>query len=413
MRVCLVSREVSPFYGAGIGAYATAMANAWRATGHEIHLLTDRHAGLAERASEFLPGVNLHAVGVAASPDFAFWPERYAHAVHVALRDLCSAYDFDYIEFPEYDAEGWFALDARSRGDFPSKPVLGLRLHTPTLDCMRLNDEDPRDPSRSRGVELEERALPLADLLLSPTRSLLDIVTTRIESRGLPSPTGRVVPYPFTADWGGTDSASEVHAVPTVLYFGRLERRKGVDVLVRAALELLGSGEHVRFRFIGSDTQTAPGGGSMLAHLQGLARGPHLSRFSFESPRPRLGLARAIRGADVCCFPSRWENFPNACLEAMSLGALVVASNAGGMGEIIEDRRSGLLFDSGSVDSLASALRLALHDDSARSQIRAEAPPRVATLCDPRTVVTRTIDAIESARRARDHRGARAGTTQA
>lgn len=413
MRVCLVSREVSPFYGAGIGVYATAMASAWRDAGHEIHLLTDRHAGLADRASEFLPGVRVHTVDVAASPEFAFWPERYAHAVHVALRGSCSENDFDYIEFPEYDAEGWSVLDARSRGDFLSKPVLGLRLHTPTLDCMRLNEEDPRDPSRSRGIELEESALTLADLLLSPTRSLLDIVTTRIESRGLPSPTGSVVPYPFTADWGGSHLVSEVHAIPTVLYFGRLERRKGVDLLVRAALELLDSGEQVRIRFIGGDTKTAPDGGSMLAHLQGLVRGPHHLRFSFEPPRPRRELARAIRGADVCCFPSRWENFPNACLEAMSLGALVVASNAGGMGEIIEDGQSGLLFESGSVDSLAGALRRALHDGSARSLVRAEAPARVAALCEPRTVVARTIEAIESARRARDHHASRAGTTRA
>ena len=46
LRVCLVSRELSPFWGGGIGVYARNMAAAWAECGHEVHLLCPAHPGL-------------------------------------------------------------------------------------------------------------------------------------------------------------------------------------------------------------------------------------------------------------------------------------------------------------------------------------------------------------------------------
>lgn len=100
----------------------------------------------------------------------------------------------------------------------------------------------------------------------------------------------------------------------------------------------------------------------------------------------------------LCCFPSVWENFPNACLEAMSLGAPVVGSDSGGMSEIIEDGISGVLFKSGDATSLASALSGLLTSEALRKRISAEAPQRIAALCSPTTVVNQTIGAIDAAR---------------
>ena len=46
MRICLVSRELEPFFGAGIGVYAAAAARAWAAGGHEVHVVTAGHGGV-------------------------------------------------------------------------------------------------------------------------------------------------------------------------------------------------------------------------------------------------------------------------------------------------------------------------------------------------------------------------------
>jgi glycosyltransferase involved in cell wall biosynthesis len=136
----------------------------------------------------------------------------------------------------------------------------------------------------------------------------------------------------------------------------------------------------------------------MRRHLEKLAGRAHADHFRFDAPRPRIELGPAIRGAAVCCFPSLWENYPNVCLEALALGKLVVGSNAGGMSEQIEHGVSGLLFESGSIESLKDALRRALTDDALREKVKTVGPQRVATMCEPARIVRETSAAIASAR---------------
>src|SRR5690606_5087633 len=128
----------------------------------------------------------------------------------------------------------------------------------------------------------------------------------------------------------------------TILFFGRTQHIKGCHLLIRAAKRLMAQGVDVKVRLIGGDTQTGPFGDALRPHLQKMASGIFEDRFHFEDNRPRFELARAIRGATVCCFPSLMESFSMACVEAVSLGAVVVGSSAGGIGEIIEDGVSGL-----------------------------------------------------------------------
>lgn len=395
MRVAIVSREVIPFFGAGIGNYAAEMARAWRVQGHEVHFLSEGHQGFVERGPAELGGATCHPVTLTRS---GFYFSRLAEGVRPKLLQLHAQTPLDYIEFPDYFAEGYFAIrGARLRGELAGA-VLGLRLHTPTLECRTLNDEGEGGDEIVTLEKCESAAIRGADVVISPTASLLDIVRTRV---GFAAP-GFLVPYPFRLE--GDVATTPATERPTVLYFGRLERRKGVELLVEAGHKLLERGVDVTFRFIGGDTQTGPRGGSMLEHLRGQVSERWKDRFVFEGRRPRammFGVIRGVTAGDgVCCFPSRWENFPNVCLEAMSLGAPVVGSDAGGMSEIIEDGVNGVLFRSGDVESLEAALMRVLGDAVLRRRVAANAPARIAAMCDPATVVRQTIEAIEAARRA-------------
>lgn len=137
----------------------------------------------------------------------------------------------------------------------------------------------------------------------------------------------------------------------------------------------------------------------MRAYLERRIPAQLRDRVIIEEGRGRSSLNAAIGEASVCCFPSLWENFPNVCLEAMAAGKTVVASDAGGMLEIIEQEKSGLLFPSGEVSLLADALARALTDVSLRRRLGAEAQQRLRAFCAPKLVVAQLEEAFASATR--------------
>lgn len=82
-----------------------------------------------------------------------------------------------------------------------------------------------------------------------------------------------------------------------------------------------------------------------------------------------LTVAHYYRAADLYLHPAHAENFPLAVLEAMACGTAVVASNAGGIPDIIEDGVSGLLFENGDAGALATAALALMGDDVRRQQV--------------------------------------------
>ncbi len=395
MRICLVSKEFSPVHGEGVGTYVAQACRALVAGGHEVHVLTDLPPGL-QQAGELYPSVRVHLVkydGSAAPGACRNAPMQYAMSVHQTLLDLHARHPFELIEFPELGGEGAFAIRAkRTLGQFGSA-LLAVRLHTPSRDRQELNHIAALDMESASLEYQEEVSLREADVILSPTHSLLERVTRRL---GLQQPSA-VIPSPFVTEAATsprTEPAHERTGRASILFFGGIEYRKGIHVLIDAAQRLLEKQLDVEVRLIGADTSTGPFGRSMQQWLERRISAAWRDRFHFEPPRPRAGLLPAIRETTVCCFPSIWENFPNVCLEAMSEGAVVVGSDAGGMGELIEDGRSGLLFPSGNAARLAEVLERALTDESLRRTVRQEAPRRIATYCAPERFVARSAELL-------------------
>lgn len=422
MRVCLVSREMAPFWGAGIGTYVSSMARAWAGSGHEVHVLGVNEAEAITKGPRLFPGVRFHEVDpLAETDDRVLWRSdvaKRAQQVRRALIRLHAAHRFDYIEFPEYFAEGALAIrGARALGELAGA-TLGVRLHSPDRLCRELNADPVLGFNRLLTDRLEMESIANADAVISPTASLLEWCREELASHGQAfRGDACVVPYPFDASelsgpaavWSDPASGRAGHRVPEILYFGRIERRKGVDLLIDAFDALIARGVDCTLRLVGADTRTGPGAASMREHLVLRLSASARDRVTFEDRRPRAELIPAILAARAsggcCCFPSRWENFPNVVLEAMALGAPVVCSDAGGMAEIVQHGHSGLLFKSGDADALADALMLTLADRSLRERMASSAAGQVRALCEPARVVALTAEAID---RGRSHRAARA-----
>ncbi|RJG05833.1 glycosyltransferase family 1 protein [Noviherbaspirillum cavernae] len=124
------------------------------------------------------------------------------------------------------------------------------------------------------------------------------------------------------------------------LYFGRIEKVKGIQTLLRAfknlPLKLVMAGE-----------------GSALGYSRELAADLQLNNVEFVGFKNGSQLHRLIRQARFCIVPSEWyENCPMAVLEAMAHGKAVVASNIGGIPELVRNGTDGYLFEPKSVEQL-------------------------------------------------------------
>jgi glycosyltransferase involved in cell wall biosynthesis/GT2 family glycosyltransferase len=393
MRICLVSRELAPYAGGGIGTYVALMARALVESGHEVHVLTQAHPDLPPRNSD---GVWLHAValheGLAARDVFPYFPQRYAMAVLESLQRLDAERPFELIEFAEFYGEGAHALRAKRTVGAFAKSVLAVRLHTPSVLVRELNGVARLEGEAAVIDVMERQSLEDADLVLSPTSSLLALARERFG----PFRHEAVVPHPFRAEWAADlgHAKAQLPGRQRILYFGRLERRKGVQLLIPALEGLVRRGLDVELVLLGADTPTGPAETSMRRQLERLAGPALLRRVRFEPPRGRAELGAAIAEVTVCCFPSVWENFPNVCLEAMAVGRPVVASGAGGMGELIEDGRSGLLFPGGDVAGLEGALARVLENPALSTELVSGARARLATYCDPAQIIRTLEEAI-------------------
>ena len=170
-----------------------------------------------------------------------------------------------------------------------------------------------------------------------------------------------------------------------MLFVGRLEYRKGIDTLLRAW-------RHVdtdrTLRVVGADVIDYRTNTSISAPLL-----DGLERVEMLGPQPPERVAQLQREAGVVVVPSPDDNFPFTCIEAMAAGRAVVAANAGGAAEMIEDGSSGLLFEPYDEQGLADALTRALSmSDAERSAMGDAARSRIAELCDPERVINERIE---------------------
>src|SRR5208282_960163 len=133
----------------------------------------------------------------------------------------------------------------------------------------------------------------------------------------------------------------------SLLYFGRLSPEKGVDDLLRAMQNL----PHVRL--------IVAGDGPDRGRLEQLAAQLKLLNVDFVGQLQGVELDRTIAHANFTVLPSHaYETLGKTILESYAAGRAVVASDMGSRRELIDEGQSGLLYKTGDVPQLASAIKL-------------------------------------------------------
>ena len=160
-----------------------------------------------------------------------------------------------------------------------------------------------------------------------------------------------------------------------ILFVGRLEPLKGLDVLFRAVASLENT-HSITLNVVGGDENSQE-----KARLQELASRMKLTesvRFIGSVSQDELPVH--YNAADVCVLPSHYESFGLAALEASACGRPVVASEVGGLPTIVQRGSTGFLVPAKQSDVMAERLCELLGDDLMRSRMGAAAREHAETL---------------------------------
>lgn len=342
MRIAIISRELPP-HGGGIGSWSLKASRGLARLGNTVHLITERHEG--ESSDEIVMGVRVHRIRPANLRPYSLgWAWAAARAVE-AIGTV------DVVQACEWDAE---ALVYTLR---PRAPLV-TRLATPHFLVQAANDAPWRQRLRSTVTSRMERAQTRrSKRVISPTVTLakevsrswrigleeISVVPTGIDP---PQLSGAPIP-PFLLE------------APFILYFGRLERRKGVDTLIDALPAILGAHRDAHCVFIGEDLTLKGVPFAEYAHQRCLR---DWSRIHFFDRMAHAELFNIVANATLVVIPSRWENLANTCLESMVLGRAIIATSGSGFNEVLTDGVDGLLVPPGDAAALAAAAIRALGD---------------------------------------------------
>ena len=123
-----------------------------------------------------------------------------------------------------------------------------------------------------------------------------------------------------------------------LLYLGRMERRKGVQNLLRALTATYRQDWHLTM--LGGDTDTGPLGTSLRSQLELMVSEDE--RIEIADPVPRDEVGAFIERHDVVVIPSLWECWPNVAREALLHNRPILGTPVGGLTEMVVPGRSGL-----------------------------------------------------------------------
>jgi glycogen(starch) synthase len=176
-----------------------------------------------------------------------------------------------------------------------------------------------------------------------------------------------------------------------LLYFGRLEWEKGVQDLLAALPRIRRSKPGTRLVIAGKGRHS----GELIEQAKKLRIRRAVDFVGHLSDRE---LRAVLAAADAVVLPSRYEPFGIVALEAAAAMAPLVASTAGGLGEVVINGETGLAFAPGDVAALGCAVETVLDDGSAAIRRAAAAQARLSADFDWSRIAEATADVYHRAR---------------
>ncbi|HWN27938.1 MAG TPA: glycosyltransferase family 4 protein [Actinomycetospora sp.] len=362
MRVLMLSWEYPPVVVGGLGRHVHALSVALADAGHDVVVVARHPAGTdAETHPTTLEHVEgVRVLRVAEDPphlefvrDLVAWTLGLGHAMLRAAAVLLRDWTPDVVH-----AHDWLvAHGAIGLADLTGAPLVA------TIHATEAGRHGGwlSQPLNQQVHSVEWWLARRADAVVTCSQAM------RAEVSGLfdLDPDGVTVVHNGIDATGWPHARTVADGPPTLLYLGRLEWEKGVHDLVAALPAIRRAHPGTRLLVAGT--------GSCSDWLAERARAARVRRsVRLLGHVDDATLRDLLASADAAVLPSRYEPFGITALEAAAAGAPLVASRAGGLGEVVVDGVTGLSFAPGDVPGLAAAVVRCL-DDPAAARTRADA----------------------------------------
>ncbi|WP_439515819.1 glycosyltransferase family 4 protein [Oceanibaculum nanhaiense] len=380
-RIVIVTAEIlGPVRNGGIATALTGLAEALAEAGHRVTVLfvdlagtmqqedrQDRWADLYDRRGIRLAFLN---------PDA--YRDRSPLALSFQIAGWLAGERADIVHFHDWMGLGHEAIRAMRMGQGFVDTLLVVGAHGPSAWAAEGNGL-PDDPEQER---IERYAIEQADVLIAPSQYLLGWM----QARGWRLPQRHYVQQNLLPRSRDAKAPESRHGLPVteLVFFGRLEPRKGVLLFCDALDQLAGNGlfarhDGLKITFLGKSTPIE--GTEGRDYVTGRAAGWPVETGFVSDLDSTDALAYLAAPGRLAIMPSLIENSPCTVLECLLDGIPFLAADVGGVAELIapEDRER-LLF-APSVGALAAALTDRLENGAAtgRPDIAQEAVRRVWT----------------------------------
>ena len=395
LRVAMISVHTSPLArpggnkAGGLNVYVLELAQQLVGQGCEVDIFSRVTGRETPTLTELAPG--LRVVHLRAGPARYLGPE----SVHKHL----DAFEAALIEFGEREARSYDLIHSH----YWLSGLVGERLkaawkvphvtmfHTlgeiKNRASLFENEPDLRIEAEARIIAGVERVICATEQEKALIRQLYAADPNKISVIPLGVDLERFRPLEKAAARAELGLADE----RIVLFVGRLEPLKGVDILINAAA-LLESDVDCSVLIVGGDAAS----GSQVARLRGLARERGIEqRIAFTGAVDHDKLPLYYNAADVCVVPSHYESFGLVAVEAMASGVPVVASRVGGLMGTVKDGETGYLVSWLCPEPFAERIELLLDNEPLRQNL-GEAAREAVGRYRWENVVTAVLDVYRS-----------------
>jgi D-inositol-3-phosphate glycosyltransferase len=382
-RVAMISVHACPLAklggrdSGGMNVYVRELARDLGARGIEVDVFTRWRERDDPRIQTI--GPNARVIHIQSGP-IGYWPKMavYEHLdefTEKLLEHVASEGKTYDIIHAHYWLSAKVARTVEQRWNVPTVQMF----HTLGLVKREVMDEDVDGESDIR-VEIEREAVrksaavvAASEIELSELRRLYraDLSRVAVIPCGVDPNVFHPVRQADARELLGRDQCERL-----VLFVGRIEQIKGIDVLLRALGILF-----QRYPEMQSEVCLLVVGGALdpgddapetekILELRRLVHEHRLeSNVSFVGSRGQEELALYYAAADVCAVPSLTESFGLVALEAMACGTPVVGTRVGGLQTVIDHGESGLLVPAGDDRALAEAIAQVLMDARLRMHL--------------------------------------------